>query len=957
MSAPHRIAVQWLLAGWIWLTAGFAMGGAAPVNRPAAPAPTLGPDPAVVVGQLPNGLRYAVRAQPMPPGRLSLCLYVAAGSRHEEEGEHGYAHFVEHLAFAGSRDFPGDGAIRALQRFGLAFGSEVNAATGRNYTSYEIRNLPVQDPAAFDTALRVLRNFAESVAFEPAAVERERGVILAERNVRSGRISYWWGRELEFLSPYLEYVHDDEFAAVYGETPLGRSQLGTPRSLRRATAERLRAFYRRWYRPENLVLAVAGDGDPRQLAAAIVEAFGTLPVPPAPAPTAPAIVVPAVTGANRTVVFPNTLAPMETVALVAGVPRRGSDPVARARDQLVETLAQQMTEQRLVRTVKVPAQVESVLGHEVPGWTTAAVRLRTAPGDWLTAAAALELELRRLRDFGFSADELAEAIESRRRRLAGFDRDAPTRPAREVAPALAHAVATDLMLPSAAAECRWAEARFATIDPAECQAALRRLWPEDAVRLVLSGPIVHEQANSADAHRVLDSARLMPLAPSTPPSVRTEAAPEERFGMLGHVAGEERDAALDCWAVQYDNGVRLNFKTTTFEPGKVRVRVNFGYGLLGTEPGREGLAYAIALLYYGGTVSLTPEQVRDALERNAIDGSFSVGADRLGFAATCPAASLETALRLFAAHLVKPGFRPAGATRARAFVEGQLARTDRTASAVADDRLREHLFGGHHALMRPRRTETGQLTEDDLRGWLEPQLETSPVEVTIVGDVGLDEATTAVARTFGALPLRSTVDPMAERRAYTPGATPQRIEARFAGAANVASVALAWRLPDVVGQEDDCRLQLLAGVLEDRVRGRLRREMGKTYSPAVALQADRALMPALLYVRCRVETEPRQLERVAAAAKAVVAELVRDGPTADELERARQPLIRAAEDNAVSNAWWLQVLGEAQSKPQFLAGQGERVQILRAATTEELAALARLLFAPERLCEVRALPQ
>jgi zinc protease len=221
----------------------------------------------------------------------------------------------------------------------------------------------------------------------------------------------------------------------------------------------------------------------------------------------------------------------------------------------------------------------------------------------------------------------------------------------------------------------------------------------------------------------------------------------------------------------------------------------------------------------------------------------------------------------------------------------------------------------------------------------------------------LEEATEAVAGSFGALPLRSTVDPMADRRAFVPGATPQRLEVRYQGKGTIGSVALAWPLPDVVGQEDDCRLRLLAEVLDDRIRVRLRQEMGKTYSPVVGLMAERALAPAMLYLRCRIETAPRQVGVVAEAAKQVVAALVAGGFSDEELERARLPLIRAAEENAVSNKWWLATLSDAQTKPQFVEGQADQKRILQAVTRAELESLARLLFAPDRLCELRVMPE
>lgn len=914
----------------------------------------LQPDPRVRLGVLDNGFRYAVRPHPLPPGRVSFVLFVDAGSRHEAEGELGYAHFVEHLAFAGSRDFPGDSAIRTLQRFGLGFGSEFNAATARSYTVYEVRNVPAADPAAVAAALRVLRNFADGLTFLAEAVERERGVILSERNVRAGRVAYWWGREFEFLAPYLDEIEDREMETLFEGTPLGRSQLGTSRSLKRATPDSLRAFHDRWYRPGRMVLAVAGGVDPAEMAARIEAEFGAMAAR-GPEPTEAPVLAPRTAAKPRVSVFTDPESPAAIVTLLAAAPRLPTDDEERRCAELTGSIALQMLNRRLGATLRVSAQIEGWVGREAPGWCIPLVRVRTSPPQWPTVAIALETELRRAVQHGFTSDELATAIAARARKARWNELDAESRPATEVAVALAHALGDRVLFASAEAERRWTEAALVRLTPEDCRAALERLWPAASTRLVVAGPVPDDE-KARTVRRAVQEARTRNHDPYR--AVEEPLAQlAQRPGPPGRVIASEHNAELDCWFVQFDNGVRLNVKSTHSEPGKIRVRVGFGYGLLGTEPGREGLAFGIAALNYGGSERLTADQERELLEHGEIATSFGFGADRFGLAANCPSPGLRTALGLFAARIEAPGFRSGSEVYARAFIDKELARSDRTAAVLAEDRMREHMFGGHHALTRPRRADTEHLNFEDLRHWLEPQLKDSPIEIAVVGDIGPEEAIAAVADTFGKLPLRATIDPMADRRMFTPGATPERLEVRFAGRRTVASVALAWRLPDVVGQRDDCHMRLLASLVEDRLRVRLRQQMGKTYTPVVGVLSERALTPAMLYLRCRVETAPRHLERVAEAARQAIAELVRDGISDEELERARLPLIRAAEDSATSNVWWLGVLGEAQTKPQYIEEQGNQRQIFQMATREDLQALARLLFAPDRLCELRVVPE
>ena len=935
---------------------------AAPSRAPAAElAPVwesdrLRPDPEVVEGRLKNGLHYAIRRQAKPQARLSLCLYVRAGSRYESEDEPGYAHFVEHMAFAGTYDFPGDSAIRTMQRYGLGFGSGVNGATGRSYTRYEIRNLPAGDPEALVVALRVLRNFADGVSFAPEAVERERGVILSEERVRAGRIAYWWGRELEFLGPRSHEIGDNELAAVFPDTALARSPLGTTRSIRRATPQMLNDFYRRWYRPERMLLTVAGDVDAAGLAPKVAAAFAGILPAGEPVPAEIDVAAPRASEKLRPVVHTEAEAGGAIVALVSAAPRRAGDSPRRRREELAEKVALLLLERRMSRALSVSAELEVFGCHEVPGWTIPILRLRTEPQDCASAAVTMETEVRRAILHGFEAEEFAVAVEACKREQRWAARDAGNRTSIEVAVALAHAMGGGVVFASPEDERVWLETASASLTPAECRSALERLWPAEYTRLVVTGPVSEQSPALWAAQREMMAARTAPL-PRVVPEAMTEALLPTEFGPPGAVANQEYDAAKDCWLVQFDNGVKLNFKATTFEQGRVRVRVGFGYGLLGTEPGREGLVFGIAALCYGGMANMDGDQERELLARAGIVSSFGFGADRLGLSASCPANSFETVMRLYTARLTTAGTEKGGEARTRAFIDEQLTRFDRTSAGVAEDRLREYLFGGHHALTRPRRAETEALPFAELRRWIEPQLLGAPLEITVVGDLGLDEVTAVVGRTFGALPLRSTVDQMADRRLFTPGQTPQRIDVRFQGKRSVGSVALAWRLYDVVGPDDDCRMRLLAGVLEDRMRVRLRQEMGKTYTPAIGLLAERALSPALLFLRCRIETAPRQIDRVAEAAKAVVDELVRSGITEEELERARLPLVRQMEENATSNAWWLFALDEAQSKPQFVEGQGRQKEIYNSITRAELDALARLLFSPDRMCEVRAVPE
>jgi len=218
-------------------------------------------------GRLENGLRYIVRRNDRPENTALVRMDIAAGSLDERAEERGYAHYVEHMAFNGSTNVPEGEMIKLLERLGLAFGADTNASTGFDRTQYKL-DLPRADEELLDTALMLMRETASELDFDEAAVQREKGVILAERRVRNGYALKNTVDSLEFAYP----------GALIGE----RLPIGTAETLEAADAAALRAFWEREYVPSDTVIVVVGDFDPALVEAKITEHFGSWRAAPSP---------------------------------------------------------------------------------------------------------------------------------------------------------------------------------------------------------------------------------------------------------------------------------------------------------------------------------------------------------------------------------------------------------------------------------------------------------------------------------------------------------------------------------------------------------------------------------------------------------------------------------------------------------------------------------------------------
>ncbi len=226
-------------------------------------------DPEVRQGQLDNGLRWFVEVNGEPDARAELRLVVKAGSVLEDEDQLGLAHFVEHMAFNGTENFPANTLIDYLESTGTKFGAHLNAYTSFDRTVYQLR-LPTDDAEVFDKGFTVLADWASGISFDDEEIEKERGVVLEEWRRRLGA-----GQRLSEVTLPL----------VYGESRYSsRLPIGTEESLKTFDGDAARRFYADWYRPDLMAVIAVGDFDPDAVQKRIEDTFGALRNPADPRP-------------------------------------------------------------------------------------------------------------------------------------------------------------------------------------------------------------------------------------------------------------------------------------------------------------------------------------------------------------------------------------------------------------------------------------------------------------------------------------------------------------------------------------------------------------------------------------------------------------------------------------------------------------------------------------------------
>ena len=225
-------------------------------------------DPAVKVGKLENGMTYYIRHNDKPAQRAEFYLATDVGAFQEEDDQDGLAHFLEHMCFNGTKNFPGKTLLDWLQSIGAEFGRNINASTGFEQTQYMLNNIPIVRESIIDSCLLVLHDYSHFVTCDPAEIDAERAVILEERRTR--RDASW--RMFEKSLPY-----------YYGGTPYSkRTLIGGEEQLKTFKYESLTNFYRKWYNPDMQAVIVIGDFDVDMMEQKIKTIFADVPAPAVP---------------------------------------------------------------------------------------------------------------------------------------------------------------------------------------------------------------------------------------------------------------------------------------------------------------------------------------------------------------------------------------------------------------------------------------------------------------------------------------------------------------------------------------------------------------------------------------------------------------------------------------------------------------------------------------------------
>lgn len=920
-------------------TPGLAQG---PVEGWNVEATDVVPDASVIYGQLDNGMKYAIRQNDKPEGTAAIRMHVDFGSLAEADNERGLAHFIEHMAFNGTTNIPEGEMVKLLERKGLAFGADTNAYTGFDETVYML-DLPQTSDDLIDTGLMLMRETAGEILFDPAAVDRERGVIVGERRARDSFQLRQIMDQLRFTAPNTPYAD--------------RFPIGTDEVLTTAPAERLEALYNRYYRPENTTLIMVGDFDPAAIEAKIRAVFSDWQAEgPAGAPAPLGSV-----DMNRPAAFDTFIDPAAPSQVLIEIMRPYDDPadtVAERRAASLRSAATGLFDQRLSRLTSAADSNVLNAGISLSEYEDAAdtttLRATTRDGAWQEGLELLETEARRAAKFGFTQRELDRYLANRETAYRTAVEQADARTNAQIANDIVAIAAEDDFLTDPAWRYEFFQTYRGDLTLDAVNAQFRDL-------LDGSAPVVHVAGKQIDGgEEAIQRAYLASLAEDVVP---LDAADEvmfayDDFGTPGTVVSDERIEDLDIRTVRFDNNVRLNIKKTDFEPGRVRFNVAMSGGQFILPEQNSG--YALMLSTVGSnaaTARNSEEDLKEVLAGRNITTGFQPAVDAFVVGGATTPEDLELQMKVSAAYLTDAGFRPEAQSRYASLVDVISEQLNATPQNVAATQVPTIIANDDPRFGIPGREALSALSLEDLRSLYLANAADAPIEIGIVGDIDEDAAIAAVAQSFGALPERMVQQPdfSAQRAArFREDLTP--VVLTHGGQADQAMVNNYWPLPDDSDYRLETGISMLGSVMRLMLTEELRENLGATYGASVGASMSEDFTD-FGYLAAGAVVDPAQMDVVEAAILEVARQL-REAPVdADLLTRARNPALEQQQQSLTDNGYWAAYVSSAQGEAERLDRIRQRRANLEAVTPAELQTLAQRYLDPAQRLSVRIIAE
>jgi zinc protease len=905
----------------LWIAAAFALalGRAGAAQTPVAPVPVsqarslaltaaMPVDSAITRGQLPNGLRYYVRANPKPEKRAELRLVVQAGSILEEDDQQGLAHFVEHMAFDGTKHFPKQDTIAFLQSLGMRFGADVNAYTSFDETVFKL-TIPTDAPGALDRAMLILEDWAHDVTFDPADIDRERGVVTEEWRLRRGAGARIQDRMLP------ELLNGSRYA---DRLPIGKMDV-----VQHFRPARLRKFYDDWYRPDLMAVVAVGDFNAAETESLVKQHFGVLrnPVPERPRP---AYGIPDRDGTLYTIQVDKEM-PVTTVKFEHILPARPEGTVGTYRQKIADRLFAGMLNARLAElTQKQDAPFVTAGAGRSPYLIrtedSASISAFVKDGGAERGLQAILAEEERASRFGFTATELDRQKQTVMR---GWERTFAEKDSRVSASRADEYIRNFLTgesLPTADDEFVLHQRFLPEITLDELNRLSKEWFGGTANRhVILTAPDkpdvkLPDEAQLASVVASVPALELAPYVDRVTGTVLLDAIPEP-----GRVAKTSTTEAVGITEWELSNGAKVVLKPTTFRQDEVVFRAfRPGGSSLASDADYIPASTASQLIGGSGVGKYSPQDLRRLLTGKIASANPFIAELDEGLSGSASPRDLETMFQLIYMRFAEPRADPGAVGAQAAQLRAAMANVSNTPGFVFARTLASILGNDH-----PRRRVE---TVDAIDKWdLDKSFtfykdrfsDASGFTFVFVGTFDVDAMRPLVERYLASLPSAHRNETWRDVGARFPtGVIEKRVEK---GIDPKSQATIVYTGPFVFDQTQRVAIRAMAEILQTRLRETIREQLGGTYSINPIATYQQSPVPEYAF-SILWGCDPARIDELVKRVFQEVEALKTDGPTVQQVAGEREALLRDFESVTKQNGWWVSQLVARYENHEDAAG-------------------------------------
>ncbi|MCX6257397.1 MAG: insulinase family protein [Bacteroidia bacterium] len=851
-------------------------------------------DPTIKTGKFNNGLTYYIMKNSKPEHRVELRLAVRTGSITEDNDQRGLAHFCEHMAFNGTKNFPRQDLVSYLESIGVDFGSDLNASTSFDETIYKLK-VPTDNAESLEKGFQVLEDWAHNVTYDNMEIDKERGVILEEWRLGKGAEDRIWRKQMPVIFYNSHYAERE----VIGDTAI----------ILHAPHDALRRYYKDWYRPELMAVIAVGDMDMDKMYDEINKHFGKLTNPQNPRkridydmPDNPGILVSV--ESDKELSYPSASVSFK-------YPARDNSTYESNHSTYVENLVSSMLYTRFNEISNKPN----------PPFTFSRSYFRDFEGnkrtfnldcgvkgaDAKTAYQAMLTEAFRAYQNGFTAGEL-ERVKANL--LSGLQRTYNEREKTESGRLVNRYVSNFIYhnaIPGFEKTYQLGQKEIAAISLEEVNACIKKAIKKDDVVVLISMPEKEgfTKPNAGEIKEIflnMFSGKLDPYLDdaSDKPLFTDQLTP----GKVTSV-NELKEAGAYEWKLS--NGARVVLKPTDFKNDNISMRA-FSYGglAMGKPEDHDAIEYADNIIDNSGIADFTDIQLSKKLAGKIAGVTPSISNYSEGLNGMSSVKDFETLLQLTNLYFTKPRKDPDAFKSYKEKTLAQIANSKNEPSSAFSDTIKMNMYQ-KHPWIKPTSTESaGKMDLDKSFDFFRDRFrDASDFTFIFVGSFRPDEIKPLIEKYLGSIPSINRNEKIKDVGLRF--ADKNMVKKVYKGIEKKSSVAIRITGNSTFTTEDRYLLNSLMEVLDIRLREVVREDMGGTYG--IYAYSNISKLPVSEYnVSIGWGCNPDRIDELLNAVKGILNEIRSQEEDTSYINKVKEIQKRRLEVDLKDNDKWMSML-------------------------------------------------